>query len=182
MLNECLEHIKKHSVGEDYEIIVEENVYKGFPEPVNRGILKAGLNDVIVMSDDLIINEDGWISALKNMAYTNEKICAVTASTSLHNIDHLKTKYGEINYVIAGWNPIYIKRDILNRIGGLDEGFYIFFNENDWCLRAHLAGYTIGWQALKVDHMLSRTISKYVKDNGMFKISQDRFKVKWGIP
>lgn len=179
---ECLEHIERFSKGEDYEVKFVENIYDGFPRPVNKGIINAGMNDVIIMNDDLMINEEKWITKLRLRAYSNDKIAAVTASTSLHHMETYKTKYGEITFCHGGWNPIYIKREALNKIGYLDEGFYLYFHETDWAIRCHLAGYTTVWDELKADHLISKTITTFINGDKMFEISQKRLKEKWGIP
>jgi len=35
---------------------------------------------------------------------------------------------------------LLVRRRALDRVGGLDEGFFLYFEETDWCLRARRAG------------------------------------------
>lgn len=36
------------------------------------------------------------------------------------------------------------RREMMEEIGGLDEGFFLYFEEADWCLRAWRAGWEVG--------------------------------------
>ncbi|MBI5870711.1 MAG: glycosyltransferase family 2 protein [Actinobacteria bacterium] len=38
---------------------------------------------------------------------------------------------------------LMIKKDVVNRIGLMDEGYFLYFEETDWCLRCARAGYKI---------------------------------------
>lgn len=38
-----------------------------------------------------------------------------------------------------------IPKRVYESVGGMDERFPLYFNDVDWCLRAHRAGYTIGY-------------------------------------
>lgn len=47
----------------------------------------------------------------------------------------------EVDYVTGA--AIAIKRPAVERIGLLDEGFFMYFEEADWCARARTAGYRV---------------------------------------
>lgn len=53
---------------------------------------------------------------------------------------------------------ILTKRDVVERVGMLDESFFIYTEDADWCMRVRRAGYTIVYEPkAKVWHKLSVT-------------------------
>ena len=48
------------------------------------------------------------------------------------------------------------RRDVLEKIGGFDEDFFLYQAETDLCLRARRAGYTLGWVPEVSVHHLHR--------------------------
>ncbi len=44
----------------------------------------------------------------------------------------------EVESVVGA--AMFVRRELVERIGGIDERFFIFFEETDWCLRARRAG------------------------------------------
>lgn len=38
---------------------------------------------------------------------------------------------------------LMVRRDVLERLGGFDERFFMYWEEVDWCLRAHQQGWTL---------------------------------------
>lgn len=45
----------------------------------------------------------------------------------------------EVESVVGA--AMFIRKEVVDKIGGIDEGFFIFFEETDWCLRSFRAGY-----------------------------------------
>ena len=46
-----------------------------------------------------------------------------------------------VDYVVGAC--LAIRRDAWDRVGPLDERFFLYFEENDWCLRARRAGWAV---------------------------------------
>ena len=44
---------------------------------------------------------------------------------------------------IASGAAMCIRREVFERVGCLDEAFYLYYEESDWCLRAKASGYRI---------------------------------------
>jgi hypothetical protein len=44
---------------------------------------------------------------------------------------------------VAAGAAMLVRRDVFERVGLLDEAFYLYFEETDWCLRARRSGYRI---------------------------------------
>ena len=80
---------------------------------------------------------------------------------------------------------LLIKRELLARIGGLDEIFGMGnYEDNDYCLRAHLAGYEcLIARDVFIHHFGSRSFAAAGIDYATQIRSQwSVFKAKWGIP
>jgi len=51
-----------------------------------------------------------------------------------------------------------VRRDVLDRIGPLDEAYFLFLEESDWCLRCRKAGYKVVFvPGSKVVHLQGKT-------------------------
>ncbi len=54
-----------------------------------------------------------------------------------------------------------VRRDLIDRIGALDETYFLFLEETDWCLRARRAGFRVVFvPSAKVVHLQGRTRDK----------------------
>lgn len=60
---------------------------------------------------------------------------------------------------VASGAAMLVKREVFERAGFLDEKFYLYFEEADWCLRARRAGYRIlATPSTVVWHKVSATL------------------------
>ncbi len=56
---------------------------------------------------------------------------------------------------------LLIRREIWEQVGGLDEAFFLFFEETEWCYRARLAGWQIVYQpAITVTHLGEHSVNQ----------------------
>ncbi|MBC7236933.1 MAG: glycosyltransferase family 2 protein [Chloroflexi bacterium] len=90
---------------------------------------------------------------------------------------------------------LLIRREALSQIGPLDEGFFMYFEDNDWCLRVRQAGWhVIYYPKVEVVHLGGQSLAKnplaraaytqsllhfYNKHYGMLATSALRFAL-WG--
>jgi GT2 family glycosyltransferase len=44
---------------------------------------------------------------------------------------------------VASGSAMLIRRDLFERVGLMDEEFFLYYEETDWCLQVHRAGYRI---------------------------------------
>ena len=59
----------------------------------------------------------------------------------------------------ASGTAMLFKREVLERVGLLDDSFYLYYEETDWCLRVRQAGYTVlAVPASVVRHAVSSTL------------------------
>jgi hypothetical protein len=71
-----------------------------------------------------------------------------------------------------------IKREVLEKVGALDEGYYIWFEEVDYCLRARIAGFeTIYYPDFSVIHYGGQSFKqlKHLKQQWLFSCSRLRY-------
>jgi GT2 family glycosyltransferase len=65
----------------------------------------------------------------------------------------------EVESVVGA--AMFVRKEVVDKIGGIDEGFFIFFEETDWCLRSFRAG----WKAYllpdaKLIHHQGQTVNR----------------------
>lgn len=78
------------------------------------------------------------------------------------------------------------RRDVLNRVGPLDERFETgMFEDEDYALRVQATGYQVAWAPdVYVHHAYHASIGKLLPSGrytALFKANQQRFEEKWGI-
>jgi glycosyltransferase involved in cell wall biosynthesis len=76
---------------------------------------------------------------------------------------------------------VYIQRSVINKIGLLDDDFFAYFEDTDYCLRANSAGFQVvvnGDICVKHSENSSTKINK-VSHSKIFLKSQNIFKSKW---
>jgi GT2 family glycosyltransferase/glycosyltransferase involved in cell wall biosynthesis len=137
----------------------------GFTRTVNRGIDEAGEDDVVLLNSDTEVGPR-WLSRLLWCAYSEAFIGSVTPLSDNagifsvpekgeNNLSHVSTDdlCRTVANVSAFLRPdvptgngfcLFIKRQALKAVGMLDNARFPrgYGEENDWCRRAGLAGWT----------------------------------------
>ena len=95
-----------------------------------------------------------------------------------HDINQYAGVYPSESIVFA---CVYIKREVIENIGFLDEDFFAYFEDTDYCLRVHHAGYSVvvNSEVKILHHENSSTAANKVKHSDLFLKSQTTFKMKW---
>ncbi len=167
--------------------LIKNNINKGFAPTANAGILKAKKDLVFLVNNDIsiapdyfesqfryfddpqtfgvmgrIMTEDG--SAIRDAAkYPQLGIGGIHATT---NYIPITTGYNDslFTFFISGANALLDRQKIV-QIGGLDEAFAPFYNEDvELSLRAWRLGWTCYYENQAVCfHPLSTTINSYHK-------------------
>jgi GT2 family glycosyltransferase len=158
LLNKCLKSIRDNTDLTDGEVIVVSNgctdytrvlfntEYKneyfhmvewhkplGYPKAVNMGMSVATGDIVILLNNDTVLYDNTWYNKLVEPLLTNPK----AGITGL-----IKRYQGGKPWVL--FFCAAIKREVINKIGLLDETFTPGCGEDiDYCVRAHLAGFSI---------------------------------------
>lgn len=186
-------------------ILNEEN--RGFAAGNNQGLAAARGKHIILLNSDTVVTA-GWLDRLVEAAEDNPRAGLLGPVTN--NISGMQklTSVGYDETSLSGLSEfavdcargfpggvertlrltgfcLLIKRELLARIGGLDERFGLGnYEDNDYCLRAHLAGY---------ESLIARSCFVHHFGGASFRaagIDYDRqirrqweiFRAKWNIP
>ena len=181
----------------------------GFVRGMNAGIAAARADDdVVLLNNDLVFGQPDWLNRLRDAAYAGADHgivgCRMLGPEPGNLLFHLggfiepellwgqQTESGQQETDVGqfprtrrvqaiAFALAYIRRDCLDRIGGLDEIFHSYFEDTDYCLRAADAGIAsvvAGAVTLRHDQHGS------TRDDGGFrerlwKESRARFAERW---
>jgi len=183
-------------------ILNDENV--GFPKGCNIGIVAADIeNDILLLNNDTVVTPR-WLDNLKACIYSDDKIGGVASITNnCSNYQSVIVPYIDVKDMIpfADANNIsnpdkweqkarlvafcmLIKRDVLNKIGIMDERFSPGnFEDDDLCMRIIEAGYKMMLcNDSFIHHFGSSSFSKdYTEFNNVLSINRKKLEDKWGF-
>jgi len=191
LLKTCLPTLKAHTKIE-YELIVVDNgstdnsvkylekqnvkVIKngenlGFSKAINIGTRISRGEYILWLNNDIIIKADGWLKYMVDEFNKIPNCGAVGPSggrihpTTLQYIGGYHPFYkGEVEY-IEGWCLLTSKK-VLDDVGFLDEDFFMFAEDSEWCFRAKKKGYKIiQIPNVPILHLGSMTVKNQVKGN-----------------
>ncbi len=201
---ETVDFLKDLSTKDErIKIIFNEENY-GFPKGVNQGI-KAAKGDYILIANNDIIVTDGWLERMVEVAEADNQIAIVgPMSNSVSGVQlEREATYPDIEkmYEYAMENKqknsgqifqfprvaflcTLIKKEVIEKIGGLDERFSPGnFEDDDFCLRTQIAGYkTVIAKDVFIHHFGSKSFTadgtkKYAE---RLEINKQIFVEKWG--
>ncbi len=127
VLENSLENLIEFAKNSDYGIISPKLIYRSGNFQPNAGDLPFGF---------ALFN---WISGLDDLLNK----CNINVP-SFHRND--LNFYGEKSQV--GWvsaTAMLIKKEIIEKVGYLDENIFMYGEDTEYCLRAARAGFKIGW-------------------------------------
>ncbi len=184
-------------------LLNKENI--GFPAGINQGILESKGEYVLIANNDIVVTEK-WLERLIEVAESEKRIGLVGPVSNIvsglqldpdakyNSIEEMYSyaaslkmqKRGEIlNFPRIAFLCTLVKREVIDAIGGLDEIFTPGnYEDDDYCLRAQLAGFkTIIAKDVFVHHYGSKSFKadgeeKYAK---RLKINMEKFVEKWGV-
>ena len=183
-------------------ILNDENV--GFPKGCNIGIAASDKeNDILFLNNDTIVTPR-WLDNLKACIYSTDKVGATASiSNNCSNYQSVSVPYIDIQDMISyadannvtnpeKWEQksrlvafcMLIKRDVLNKIGIMDERFTPGnFEDDDLCMRIIEAGYKlILCNDSFIHHFGSSSFNKdYAKFSNILAINLKKFEDKWGF-
>jgi Predicted glycosyltransferases len=188
----------------DWITLIKNEKNLGFVKGNNIGLNYINDNDVVLLNNDMILIQEDWLQKLQEAAYEAEDIGVV--GCRLKNESEMFLHAGTYIYPETYWGQqigsgqkdigqysfnrdvegvvfacAYIKNEVINKIGGLCEDFFSYFEDTDYCLRVKEAGYRcICCGDVTIIHYqnVSTNINK-VDFSDMFLKSQKTFKDKW---
>jgi O-antigen biosynthesis protein len=150
--------------------LIKNSVNAGFSKANNQGIqfaLQNGVKYVLLLNNDVEITNKIWLKEFTTVIESDKKIGIVGCKlvfpdgTLQHagGLVKLRVPYnrGEfekdtgqydhvelVDYVTGA--ALMIKAEVIHKIGLIDEGFSpLYYEDTDWCVRAHLYGYGIAY-------------------------------------
>jgi len=185
--------------------LIENGENLGYGKAVNIGIKNAQDGaDIILLNNDVELIEPDWLNKLFEHAshYPEHGVIGVKIVQENGLLQHcgaylpLDTWWGQ---QVAGneedigqysgifecesvvFACAYIKHQVFQAIGYLDERFFAYFEDTDFCLRAKQAGYKVALNGdIKIKHAEnSSTKINKISHSKIFLESQSTFKDKW---
>lgn len=201
--DETKDHLNSILVSnQNIKVIINENNL-GFPAAVNQGIEAANGDYIIIANNDIIVT-DSWLERLIEVAESDPNIGIVgpisnevsglqkDKEANYKSIDEMhlyakkvkeKNKNKTLPFPRVAFLCTLIKKEVIDKIGGLDERFSPGnYEDDDFCLRAQLAGYkTVIAQDVFIHHYGSKSFKadgerKYAE---RLKINHKIFVDKW---
>ena len=151
--------------------IIESDRNLGFAKGNNIGIKKAAGQQILLLNSDTYLIDDSIIRATDYLAGKPEVFgCGCTLLNADGSIgisygrfpelavvflETITWRFGQYRAIITGRpSSIFsidfpcgafflVRRDLLEKIGLLDENFFMYYEETDWAKRAKKAGYDI---------------------------------------
>jgi GT2 family glycosyltransferase len=179
-----------------------ENV--GFPKGVNQG-LRASTGDYVLIGNNDTIVTPGWLNRMIEAIEANSNIGLVgpisnnisglqldknaiytTLDQMLEYADQIKKNFAGkfIEFPRLAFFCTLIKREVIDKIGGLDERFSPGnYEDDDFCMRAQVAGYKAHiLRDVFIHHYRSRSFVDDGNDAYRQRLIRNRgiFADKWG--
>lgn len=191
--------------GLDWIRVINNKENLGFVRGNNAVISLIEEGDIVLLNNDMIICQEDWLERLEQAVYEKEEYgvagCRLVNEKGelLHTGTYIlpDTYWGQQigggqkdigqypdNREVEGvvFACAYIKRAVIDSIGGLNEAFFSYFEDTDYCLRARKAGFKViccGKVTLIHYQNVSTNVNK-TSFSKMFLTSQKTFKNLWG--
>jgi GT2 family glycosyltransferase/predicted Zn-dependent protease len=186
-------------------VVISNRRNLGFAAGNNQGLALARGECVLLLNNDTILTE-GWLELMLAALQRHPDIGVVGPMTNHVSGPQLVKEPNyrspdEMRLFAADWSRAHAgqtretarvvgfcllaRRSVIDRIGGLDEQFGSGnFEDDDFCLRAGLAGFKICIaQDAFIHHTGSQTFKGAKIDYGASLLRNwDLFKTKWGMP
>jgi GT2 family glycosyltransferase len=197
------EHLARLEGARGIELIRGER-QAGFAANANRGLRAVHADeDAVLLNSDLIAHR-GWLERLQYGAYSKPDVGIVgpkllypdgtiQSAGTIRNpgapewFDHAHRFKPAAHpqagvtqpYLAMTGAALYIKREVIDAIGYLDEGYGMAYEDVDYCLRAWDAGYQVLYYPhASLTHLEAKTRGM---EQGEREIaSQQRFWERWG--
>lgn len=176
----------------------------GYVRGNNAGIEAADPDsDVVLLNNDVEFPQRDWLARLRAAAYAADDVGVVGCRLVLPNgrllhagtyilpdtlwgqqIGGLEKDFGQYGRTrdVQGivFAVAYLRRDLVNAIGGLCLDFHSYFEDTDYCLRAADAGFrTVLCGDVTLVHAQHGSSGSEAATLGRFRRSQATFRRKW---
>jgi len=181
--------------------VIENRENRGFPAGVNQGFDVSSGDQVLLLNNDTVLTT-GWLKKMLACLYAEADIGLVGPTTNnISGLQQISASYDDLMQLDGfawDWGKehsaerietdrlvgfcLLIRREVIDRIGNMDEQFGIgMFEDDDYCRRAIAAGYrcVVAADAF-VHHFGSRTFANVgVDSNQLLSRNKELFDKKW---
>jgi GT2 family glycosyltransferase len=125
----------------------------GFGKTCNRGLDAAKSDIVLFLNNDIIARDPHWLEPIREAVEPGVLVGAQLRDDPHGAVDGTPMPY------LDGWCLAGMREDLLE-IGGFDEDFQppAYFEDNDLCLRARMAGMTLREVRVPLHHIRNGTL------------------------
>lgn len=197
-----IEYLKKQ---EDI-LLIENKENLGYARACNQGIIAGSAEYIVLLNSDIEVKTD-WLGEMVKVAgkddvavvgpkLINEEGLIVGAGVDSLRDDFKPRGWKELDrpgvydqqedLLSVGGACYLIKRNLLPILGLFDEGYFFYFEELDYSLRAREKGYRVVYcpQARVIHHhegsLKPNNKNDKLQRERYFSESKKRFKSKWG--
>ncbi len=192
-------------LGLDWVTVIQNDKNLGFTRGCNIGIKATTPDeDVVLMNNDVVVTDARWLDALQDVACADDDTGVVGArlvapdGTVAHLGSYMPPRtlwgqqlgglerdinQGQCNRRVeaVAFAQAYITRNCIDRVGLLDEEFFAYYEDSDYCLRAEMAGLKVMFSGAvsSIHHNNVSTRENGVDFWSMFNKSKKVFRRKW---
>lgn len=196
------DYLRSQSLDLRYTLM-DENL--GFAGGVNHGLMMARGNYIVVLNNDVLVTP-GWLDNMMRCLHSDERIAAVGPVTNYIGGDQqIEVPYTQVKDMInfaqehnkpdpAKWHNtdrlvgfcLLFRRELLNEIGYLDEGYQVGnYEDDDWMIRIRLLGRKLCIAGDSFVHHFG-SVSMKGLGSSLFQEVNDRnarfYELKWSNP
>lgn len=156
----------REKVEEFPHIYYRFDVNRFYARAINQGLIMARSRYVALLSNDVYVSS-GWLTKLLTLSDRDQEIGLISPLTdnigsdapranlaierfnlpingqSFSHINNLEARFGRVDANISMFCTV-LNMEVVNKIGLLDERFFILGNDDDYCDRIRLAGFRTG--------------------------------------
>jgi GT2 family glycosyltransferase len=192
--------------GLDWITLIRNGRNLGFTRANNIGIAACGPDeDIVLMNNDMVTVDPAWLTRIQDAAYSAADVGVVGTrivdgeGVLIHSGAFMQpitlrgqqmagaeldvnqcARDREVEAVVFAL--AYIHRDCLERVGLLNEQLFAYFEDSDYCLRAHRAGLKVlcsGTFRPPVHFQSTSTRENKVDFWTVYNRSQKVFRAEW---
>ena len=139
--------------------IIENN---GYASAINYGSKLVKTNYFLISNPDIegltSINIDKFLDVAKNL---NDNFSLlgpryIGADKKSHIQSNPKIEIAEMKFISGAC--MFFKKEIFDKLGGFDENFFLYFEESDFCLRAHKIYKNYQINTIEVKHNVGSSV------------------------
>ncbi|MGA2465064.1 MAG: glycosyltransferase [Thermodesulfobacteriota bacterium] len=183
-------------------IFNEEN--KGFAGGNNLGLKVAEGEYIVLLNNDTVVTKD-WLYVLMSILQKNPRLGMIgPVSNTVWNVQKIRSDYHTVDEMhkwaeyytsqqqydyravnMLGFFCLMIKREVIEKVGLLDENYGVgMFEDDDFCRRAREAGYELGYtKRVFIHHKGSASFGNLSSREyeTIWEKNKAYFENKWGI-